>query len=293
MRDRTRIQIIFGFAVAFVFASVYAQSATVDFTQSYTLKTVPLGFGGAYRALADSNAAILVNPAGMALRKGVVVAGGEFLSAGSMDGMVLSASVIDFKATEMIALALEYDRSTFNAGNDVTVNQFTLGAAVPIGQILYVGANAKGYISTVDSPFQTGPDGVDMSLGLLVKPIPMVSLGLTIDNLFLGNQREEFPFLVGFGLGLTLEESARLAVDLVRNFQSASSAAINAYFGAELKAAEGIFLRGGFGLDRILDNNFYSLGLVAAGPNISLNFTFSQRLNPQSETYAAGIEFAF
>jgi hypothetical protein len=132
-----------------------------------------------------------------------------------------------------------------------------------------------------------------MDLGLLVKPIPYLSLGLTGQNLFLGNRHAQFPFILGFGVGLTLKPTARLAIDLARDFRTSSPNKINANFGGELRLMEGVYARGGFGLDKVRNDNFWSGGLSVTGPKIALNFTFSQRLNPLDNTYAGNVEFVF
>ncbi|MFH1016716.1 MAG: hypothetical protein V1798_00875 [Pseudomonadota bacterium] len=265
----------------------------IDFTQNYLLKTVPLGFGGAYRALADSNSAILINPAGITQNKGQSVVSGDYMHNKRAGSNAFSVSAVDAKTLDFLALGIEYDRDAFTVNKGVVVNQVTVAAAYAYEEIVSVGANVKGYVSTVNDPFTTGPKGADMDLGLLVKPISILSMALTVQNLFQGNRRPPFPFVLGFGAGLNLKPHARLAVDLTRDFQTPSVAKVNSYFGAELRLVEGVYARGGFGLDRVRDDNFWSGGLALNGPKISLNFTFSQRLNPAAETFAGNVEFMF
>ncbi len=266
---------------------------TTDFTQNYTLKTVPLGMGGAYRALADSNAAILFNPAGITQNKGQIAVSGDYMYNKFAKSNAFSVSAVDASTLDFLAMGVEYDRDAFTVNNDVVVNQVTATAAVAFGEMASVGANLKGYVSNVNSPFTTGPTGADMDLGLLVKPISMLSLALTVQNVFLGNRRVQFPFVLGFGAGLDLKPMARIAVDLTRDFETASSSKVNSYFGGELRVVEGILARAGFGLDKVRNDNFWSMGLELKGPKISANFTFSQRLNPAAATYAGNLEFMF
>jgi hypothetical protein len=263
-----------------------------DFTLYSSLKAVPLGFGGAFRALADNNAAIVLNPAGIAQRKGLMAAAGDYAHHGMGGATLISASIADFKALEFLAVALEYDYTQFSPGVGVQSHVVTAAAAAPVGDILFVGLGVKGYYAEVDSPAFTNPSGADLDLGLLVKPVPVLSLGISAVNLIRGYDNANFPMQLGFGAGLTLAPHARLAIDMTRDFATPGSS-FNAYFGVEAKAAEGTFLRGGFGLDQVRDNNFYSVGAALAGPNLVLNFTFSQRLNPTDETYAANVDFAF
>ncbi len=289
-----------GFSAALVFfflapTIVRGQQTTtdVDFSQNYSLTAVPLGFGGAYRALADTNAAILLNPAGIAQRKGMVSMGGDFAHSGFMSSTVFGASVIDYKALESFALGLAYDYDSFTAvANDVHAHQVTVAGAMSFG-IVNIGASTKGYFNSVNSPFIQGPQGMDVDLGLLVKPIPMLSLGLVGQNLIQGYRTPSYPLQLGLGAALTMQPNARLAIDVVRDFETPAPHKVNAFFGGELRLTEGYYFRGGFGLDKIRDNNFYALGLNAAGPKAGINFTFSQRLNPTQNTYSANLEFYF
>jgi hypothetical protein len=141
--------------------------------------------------------------------------------------------------------------------------------------------------------YLAGPDGVDIDAGFLVKPIPMLAFGVTGQNLIRGRKYEEFPTVLGFGTALTLPPHIRLAIDMTKNFNTPVTNGMNAYFGGEIRAVEGIYLRGGFGLDRIRNNNFYSVGAALLGPKISILFVFSQRLNPVDELYGANIELYF
>ncbi|MFH1262001.1 MAG: hypothetical protein V1495_00965 [Pseudomonadota bacterium] len=267
---------------------------TVDWTRGIMLKGIQLSFAGAYRALADGNAAILYNPAGMAQRQGTVGMGGEYAHVGVTHSTVIGASVVDGQAIPGMAVGVSYDRDNPTIGGiGTTVQQVTLGAAMTFDDLLFIGATTKGYFTSVNSAFQDSPSGIDGDLGLLIKPIPMVSFALTGQNVIQGGNRKEFPTILGVGIGLTLPPYARLAIDLEKDFATDRANGMNGYFGAELRATEGVFLRGGFGLDRVRDNNFYAVGAALVGPKVSLVFAFSERLNPTSEVYAANVELYF
>ncbi len=262
-----------------------------DLSQGLMTKAASLGLGGAYRAIADSNAALFYNPAGIAQRKGVISMGVDYLYIGGTRSNTFGISAVDSKALQGVVVGLAYDRDMASIGGvGVDVDHVIFAMATEFSQTLYVGGSVKGYFTGIDSPLVDGPDGVDADVGLLVRPFPMLSVGLTLHNLIRGHKLEEFPFQLGFGLGLDLDGRAKMAIDLVRDFQTPNAANLNVFFGGEVRAAEGIFLRGGFGLDRIRDNNFYALGFSLWGPQIRLLFTFSQRLNPTSETYAGNLE---
>jgi hypothetical protein len=264
-----------------------------DWTQGFMLKGAPLSFGGAFRALADTNAAILYNPAGIALKKGSVSLGADYVRNGPTDSQVFSGSVVDTQALEVMALGLSYDRDNpMIQGNRATVQQVTLAAASG-SDMFFFGGSVKGYFTSAGSRFTESPDGADVDVGFLVKPLPVLALSLTGQNLIQGKKYEEFPLQLGFGTALILEPHLRLAIDLTKNFNTPASNGVNANFGAELRAMEGIYLRGGFGLDRIRNNNFYSVGATLIGPKVSLLFVFSQRLDPVDELLGANVELYF
>lgn len=280
----------------FCVGSAYAQTSPldVDFTDNYVLKPVPLSMGGAFRALADTNAAILLNPAGIALRKGIVSVGGDYLYSGYTEANTFDVSIVDFKTLGFLALGLEYDFNKFKAvGSDVTANQITLTGAVPFADIVYVGLGVKYYFSSIDTPLISTPDAADVDMGLLVRPIPMVSFALTGHNLIQGYKFPEYPLTMGFGAALNLQPHARIAIDMTKDFASPAAQTLNAYFGADLRLVEGYHLRGGFGLDNVRNNNFWSVGFNAAGPKAGFTFVFSQRLSPTQETYGANVEVYF
>lgn len=272
-----------------------AQNITdIDLTQGYSLKPVPLSFGGAFRALADTNAAILLNPAGLAQRKGKVSVSGDYLYNDFAPSNTFGVAVSDYKATPVMAFGLAYDYDQRSiGGNDINVHQVTLAGAGDFSEILYVGMAAKYYVSTVDSPFITGPDGPDIDVGFLVKPIPLLSLALTAQNLAQGYSHNEFPLSMGFGGALNLQPYARIAIDVTKNFETSTTNGVNAYFGGEIRAAEGLFLRSGFGLDRVRDNNFWGVGAVSSTNQIGVGFTYARHLSPTSNTFAGNLELYF
>ena len=266
--------------------------AKTDYTQGVMLKSVPLSMGGAFRAIADTNAAILYNPAGLAFLQDTISLSGEYMRVGFTDSHAFSVSAVDAKTLPGIPFAIEYDfdRPTFGT-QDVTLHYLALGTGVRLGENFSMGGTIKGYLTQTNSPLVDGPDGVDVDLGVLFKPAPYVSLALTAQSLFVGSQIEEFPFVLGGGVALILDPHARLTVDVTTDLATPSAEKVNSYFGGELRLAEGIYFRSGFGLDRVRLNNFYATGLSLEGPKARLYFTFSQRLNPTTASLTGGVEF--
>ncbi|MCB0308864.1 MAG: hypothetical protein KDD48_05785 [Bdellovibrionales bacterium] len=271
-----------------------AQSISeVDYTQGIQLKSTALSFGGAYRAIADNNTAILLNPAGLGFFDEKVSLAADYTRVGRTASNAISISAVDARALPGIPFALSYDRDqpTLSGTAQINLNQISAASAMRLGSMMSAGLTFKGYFTSTNSPLVSGPDGVDLDLGFMLRPASFLSFALTAQNVFNGGHFEEFPLVIGFGSALFLDPHAKLSIDITRDFQTPANGKVNSHFGGELRMAEGIFLRGGFGIDQVRQNNFYAIGIALAGPKINLHFTFSQRLNPSSNTFATGLEF--
>ncbi len=97
--------------------------------------------------------------------------------------------------------------------------------------------------------------------------------------------------MLGMGAALNLEPHIKLTADMVKNFNTTAIKTTNYHMGAQVRMGETAYLRGGFAFDQVANNNYYSVGAALTGPRVDLLFTFSQRLNPTSETYAATLNF--
>lgn len=282
--------------MVFIAGVVCAQQSigTTDLTQSFILRPSVLAMGGAYRAIATSNAAIQLNPAGLAQREGKAGISGDYAYNGRTDSSMWSVSAYDASTLPGGAMGISYDRDTPTyAGVSASVQQLTLayGQKLPYG--LYIGSSVKGYLSGFSSTGQGSPDGFDTDIGFLIKSIPHLSLGATLQNVFQGSRFEEFPMLLSGAASLELMPYGRIAVDIVKNLNTPATNSVNTYMGAEVRMAEGVYARGGFGIDQINDNHFYSLGGALEGPKVSLSFVYSRRLNPSSDVFAGNIEMFF
>lgn len=268
--------------------------AQIDFSRNYYFKAAALGVAGAHRAVADTNQAIHLNPAGLAQKKDEVRVGGDYLYSGQTQSHMIGVTALDFRALKKVAIGFSYDRdSPILAATTVNVQQFTLASAYAVSNTLFVGNAVKGYITSFEGGVPGGPDGVDTDMGILFKPSPFFSMALTSNNLFKGHTFEEFPFMMAFALAMSVPEKFTLSADVVRNFNTPSKHKINAYFGAEVVLNEGIFLRGGAGLDYLRDNHFFTAGGALRGPKINVLFSYARYLNPSDNTLSASVEMAF
>ncbi|MEZ4845535.1 MAG: hypothetical protein R2877_00740 [Bdellovibrionota bacterium] len=253
-----------------------------------------LSMGGAYRAVADSPSAITYNPAGVAKERGKLKAMVDYAYQGETSSHLYGVGVVDYQTSPKLAYGLSFHRyAPTIAGVSGNVNQTVLSAGYSLGQMIQVGVSGKGYWINLDSPILQGPRGIDMDAGILIRPIPIISFGLTGYNLFQGQNREEFPTMLGLGTALLLDPHAKFTFDYVKNFNTPAPSSSNYALGAEIRVADSSYLRGGFNFDGVANNNYYSVGAALVGPTADLMFTFSQRMSPSYETYAVSAAFKF
>ncbi|MEZ4703591.1 MAG: hypothetical protein R3A11_00030 [Bdellovibrionota bacterium] len=278
----------------FGFSNTHAQSITTsDLSSAFFLTGDGLAYGGAFRAVADTAQATLYNPAGIAQQEGKMLARLDYGNIGGTDSTALGISLVDFQTSKSIAYGVSYHRNNPTlGGNQGQVNQILLSGGKRMGSFM-VGASAKGYWVNLDNPLLEGPKGVDMDIGFLFQPLPILSVAFTAHNIFRGHSIEEFPFILGGGFSFRLADEFRVMADFTKDFQTPNSRSFNSYFGAEFFVSPQFSFRGGYGLDRVQNNDFYSLGATAGSEVVKIHFTFSQRVSPKSEIYAGGLEFYF
>ncbi|MCB0326579.1 MAG: hypothetical protein KDD52_03080 [Bdellovibrionales bacterium] len=272
----------------------HAQSITTsDLSANFFNLGDALSFGSAHRALANNAQAVLYNPAGITQLQGQMLARFDYASIGMSDSNAFAISMVDFQTSKSVAYGVAYYRDNPNiGGNQASVNQVLLSGGKKMGSFL-IGASAKGYWVNIDNPLLEGPKGIDMDLGLLFQPMPILSVAFTAYNLIQGQSIEEFPFMLAGGIAFKLADEFTITADLTKDFKTPNTSSINSYFGAEFLASPKIALRAGYAIDKVRNNDFYSLGLQAGSSNAKILFTFSQRLSPKSEVYAASVEFYF
>lgn len=273
----------------------FAQSITTkNLSDAYFRTGTGLSMAGAFRAVASSPSAIVYNPAGVATEKGKMQAQGDYAYQGETSAHMYGVGIVDFQSSQQIAYGLSFHRfAPTIAGVSGNVNQTVLSVGYTMGKMLQFGVSAKGYWVNLDSPILQGPRGLDMDAGLLLRPIPILSFGLTGYNLVRGDSIEEFPLMMGLAGAILLEPHAKLSFDYVKNFNTLSPSSSNYHLGTEIRVADSAYLRGGFAFDNVENNNYYSVGGAVIGPMADLMFTFSQRLSPSSETYAVSAAFKF
>lgn len=294
-QNKFRFVAILVLGLCFFSYNGFAQSITTkNLSDQYFRSGTGLSYAGAFRALANTPSAVVYNPAGVAQNRGKMQAQADYAYQGDTSSHLYGVGIVDFQSSPTIAYGLSFHR--FNptvAGVSGNVNQTNLSVGYTMGKMVQLGVSGKGYWINLDSATLQGPRGLDMDAGLILKPMPILSFGITGYNLIRGDSIEEFPLMLGMGGALLLEPHAKLMFDYVKNFNTPSSSSSNYYMGSEIRVADSAYLRGGFAFDRIESNNYYSVGGAVVGPKADLMFTFSQRLSPGSETYAVSAAFKF
>src|SRR5688572_20778562 len=92
--------------------AVFAQAAisTTNLSDQYFRMGHGLALGGAYRAIANTPAAIQYNPAGIAQMKGSMRASADYAYAGDYSSHLYGVSVVDFQTSPSIAYGLAFHR---------------------------------------------------------------------------------------------------------------------------------------------------------------------------------------
>ena len=277
--------------VLFFIGSSWAQNiSTTNLSDSLLRSGAGLGMSGAYRAVGDGGNALLYNPGLLAQRKNSMVSDFDYAYHGETSSHMYGANVIDFQTSPSLAYGLSYLREAVSVGGiKGKINQVVLGVGIPLGSFLSIGVSGKGYWVNIDSPTITGPSGVDADVGILIRPIKMLSLGAVGYHLFRGSTIEEFPRSLGFAAALRFDPHLIVSADWVRNLNTPAVNKDNINFGARVRMADMIFVQGGYSFDRVANNDSYSAGIHLDSQKMGLAFTFSQRLTIKSETYAVTI----
>lgn len=278
--------------LVFLLGCAHAQQGieNYNFFSNIQMKGNPLSFGGAYRALGDSNAAIVRNPAALAQKKDNVGFAGDYTWFGPTDSNAWSVSGSDYKTIPEFAVGVSYDEDRPRlGGSQAQIRMATVALAKDFLPNFSIGVGVKGYLTSYNSG-PGGPDGVDADIGVLFSPSKQISLALTAQNVFQGTRFDNMPFIWGGGLLFDLEPKFRLLFD-VEQVISPRGEWVNIYSGGEMTIVEGIYTRAGYGIDSVRDNNFYSLSIATEGPGVLFLFTFAQTLKNISQTYGLSLEF--
>jgi|GEM_PF-5367948 len=278
------------FSDGFVFAQTTSISST-DVSEGYFRTGHALSMGGAFRGLADSAQSVLYNPAGMKQVEQNLSTTANYTYISSNSGHQYDISAVDTATSEALAYGVGYYQSYPNVLGVEAKNRSLLLSMAYGKEKFFLGASAKGYLVSVDHPTIEGPRGIDADVGLLFKPIDMISIGVVGYNLILGRSIEEYPLKLAGGLALQLIPQAVLSFDMVKNFNTPAAKDLNFYFGGRYLIQDKVYISGGFAMDQVLENNYYTAGLGVKAKQAEVFLTFSQTIDVPSEIYALGLSY--
>jgi hypothetical protein len=251
--------------------------------------TRPLGTGGALRGSATGDAGPMLNPSGISLMRAYVVEG-AYQYSGRDSGNGAHVSVVDSTSSFNLGGALSY--TFFSAkpqGSNQTVHLGGASLSFPFSDLIFVGASAKYlyWSSTQTDGTRSTTRGFILDAGLTIRPIPIVSLGVTGYNLT--NRDNPFaPQAVGGGLSVTVFPGLSLLFDSVLERASGRS---NPYYimgGAEYLTRT-FAVRLGGGRDGLYRASYVSGGVSAVSTVGTLEFALRQDISGDHKATFVGV----
>ncbi len=249
------------FAIALSLAAQPAAHALEGFTP-----TQALGMGGASRAWAVGDAGPLLNPSGMTLVKAYTLEGTYGYGTRLAD-QYLHASVVDDTSTYNLAGGLYYTYGTADpsGGTSGHGHEAGLSLAFPFGNYVAVGATLK-YFNLDGSDALNGHDGgVTFDLGITVRPMPLLSIGVVGSNLR-SLQNSQATQAIGYGVAFLPVASLIVDVDGLTRFTAdnvTGRKGTSAMVGASYTLIGKLAVRAGGGYDAVTGNGYGTLGLSA------------------------------
>jgi hypothetical protein len=269
-----------------------------------------VGMGGAQRAIADQIDAIYLNPAGMSVKPHYLI-GGTFQWNQAAQEYAPSVAIVD-SATTVVAAGLSYgfDRRSAADSGVMDIHRFHLATSYSFGGVVSIGLTLK-YLtykrefpsllpqaqravvnnSTADGSAAAvvdlakhvqGADVLTGDLGMLVTPIPQLSLAVVGYNLIpkcdqsINDSKGKsvgFPNNVPGGciereiapLAMSVAAAAHimgleLGADIVFDFWTRAQMEPRFHFGAEYSILDMVPLRAGVIVDRVSDEIYWTAG---------------------------------
>ena len=273
----------YAMALALLLLSVCARAD--DF-----LGSRPMGMGNAYRAVANGNDAIFLNPAGMALFKAYSIEA-EYLMTpkfGSANGPfehVIQASVVDNSSLQNFATGVAYTR--VQRGDQKTGNRFDMAFGVPISENLFVGMDVEYLDFDLDEPGrQKDLKAITFDAGLLFRTSFGLAVGVVGYNLTNTGEYLEHPISMGTALAYSPFGSLDIAFDWLINFQKPKDATqpvrdhrvgYSYNIGIEYLLLDQIILRAGYSFDQSSpfgNANYLGAGIGYVSSLVTVDFGY-------------------
>lgn len=236
-----------------------------------------MALGGAYRALADSNDAIYLNPAGLSqIPRYTLAANYQFNPEDSLH--VAHASIVDSETAKPLSagLAFMFIKNGRNAGDLMSFRlDFALG--YEINKNFSIGGTLH-YTNLTAPSLKTWND-FSADLGMLFKFGDFVSLAVTGQNL-IPYGMERAPIRSAAGLRVGMPDLFNITFDCVQDWQTDRESLLKLIYSAgfEVRASQYFPFRLGYMYDTVVNRQFVSAGFSIVAPKFAIDFTYRQRI---------------
>jgi hypothetical protein len=259
--------------------------------------TRALSMGGATRAWALGDSALLLNPSGMSLAKAYDVEA-SYGYGSRLSEQFLHASVVDSTSAAGLAGGIYYTYH-FDKPGGLPGHGHEVGAALslPLGPAVAVGATLKWFhlegsdddaVPAVTVPPTTATaSGLTFDVGATVRPTANFSLALVGMNL-VDHDQGQMPRMVTYGAAVLPIPELVLAVDGVTTFtrdpltgaRGTGLSGTGVRGGLEASIVQRVTLRAGGGTDPVLGVGYLAAGVSALGEAGAVDFGLRGDLFP-------------
>jgi hypothetical protein len=234
--------------------------------------TRALAMGGATRAWALGDSALLVNPSGMSLAK-IYNAEASYGYGSRLSEQFLHASIVDSTSATGLGGGIYYTYR-FDKPAGLAGHAHEVGAALslPIGELVSLGATLKWFRFEGADDHPTAPTtppsfstGFTFDAGTTVRPIPTLSLALVGTNL-VDRHHGDAPQMISYGGAFLPAPELVFALDGVTTFTRddyTGARGTGVRGGLEATIAQRVAVRAGGGTDPVL-----GVGYLAAGASL-------------------------
>jgi hypothetical protein len=213
-----------------------------------------VGMAGNSRAAATGDSALSLNPSGMSLARYYVVEGAYLHDrVGDDKAHDFHLSVVDSTSGFNVAGGLYYTYLSDSPQDLPGRSGHEAGAALsfPIAGRFFLGATVKYLRLRNDDPVPEGTPGLisgfGFDVGVTIKPIPLLGIGLVATNVTDANLGDRAPRTLGIGLGAGVTGELLLAFDAVYDITRGADRVWSYGGGAEYLFAKSFGVRAGLG----------------------------------------------
>ncbi len=230
--------------------------------------------GGAFRAIAFDNSAIDLNPAGMAQVARFEFDGGYY-RAQAAGAYAIGTSLTD-SLTNRAATGFAFEHRKVNRSGtalDLSSQRYVTAVAFPVvPERVFFGLNAKYFRVAYGKGGPRDGKGWTSDVGLLYRPLPILAIGATLDNLVNGNQPEAPRTATGGAVFLPFKW-LMVSGDLFHDMASAEEETTGWAAGAQLNPSQTLALRGGVHEDAPTGTRLWTAGIGISSESGSIDYS--------------------